>query len=143
MTTAKTGYFNLLKRFFSANPEVEFLTFDAEEYSVLFSCERELGPGEHSVVARFGGEKLNSKVTVESFEAATYYGRFLEPLAALPHLTALLPQPARFVENRQAQRFERVLRVMSAGLPGYQAVSTDLSITGQSQGLGIARLVAA
>ena len=119
-----------LQKIFKQKPTVELLTFDPDDMSVLISCPAELGLGEQQVVAVLAGTKLTCKVMLESLEAGTYYGRFLEPTEAVPHMAALLPQPAKFVENRQAQRYERVLRVMSPAIPGYMTVTIDLSVSG-------------
>lgn len=121
---------SLLRKIFGGNPVVTFLTFDHDDHSILLASETPLKLGMQQVVAEIAGQKLNCKVHLESLEAATYYGKFLGPAEAIEHLKILLPQPKKFTENRGAQRFERVLRVVSQTLPGYQVVCVDLSVTG-------------
>ena len=130
---------SLLRKIFGGSPHVTFLTFDHDDHSVLLSSEFALKLGAQQVVAVIAGQKLNCKVNLESLEAATYYGKFIGPEEAVAHLKVLLPQPSKFTENRGAQRFERVLRVVSQTLPGYQVVCVDLSVTGMK--LRLAQMV--
>ena len=127
----REGYLNLLKKkLFAGALEIELLSFRPEDRSISFSSKSGVAAGEHSVIAHFGAEQLRSRIRVESDEAGIYYGCFLGPVEAIPHLKALLPSSELRARVPRAPRSERVLRVMSSSFPGYQAVTLDLSVTG-------------
>ncbi len=117
-------------KLFSKRQEIEILTFDPEDYGILFKSESTLEPGEYAAQATVGEHKLRCDVRMESVEAGLYYGTFLKPQEAGEHLSVLVPRPKLKEEKRGAERVERVLRISSSGLPNYQATSSDLSTTG-------------
>jgi hypothetical protein len=120
----------LFSKLFSGRPEIELRTFDPEDNSILFSCARELAPGEYDAQAQVADHKMRCKVRVDSLQAGLHYGEFLEPRAALQHLAVLLPVPLHRQEKRSANRVERGLRVSSQRIPRYLAISRDFSASG-------------
>ncbi len=120
----------LFDNLFSRTLEVEFVTYEPETRGLLFACATEAELGEYSCKAKIEDHKLKCRIRIESKEAGLYYGTFLAPEEAAAHLAVLLPQPKKFEDQRGAERVERHLRVSSPGIPNYQAISQDLSLTG-------------
>ena len=120
----------LFSKLFSGRPQIELKTFDPDDQTILFSCSKELSAGEYDVQAQVSDHKMRCKVTVQSLEAGLYFGHFLEPKAALEHLAVLLPKPLSRQEKRGAERVRRGLRVSSAHLPRFLAITQDFSASG-------------
>ncbi|MCA9777561.1 MAG: PilZ domain-containing protein, partial [Candidatus Eremiobacteraeota bacterium] len=110
--------------------KIEIVTFDPTDRAILFTAEKKLAEGEHQVQAQVADHSLKCKVRVESVEAELHYGQFLEPDSALEPLSVLLPRPKVVEDQRSAPRIDRIVRVCSAHIPHFQAVTTDLSLTG-------------
>lgn len=120
----------LFSKLFGGRPEIELRTFDPEDNSILFSCDKELPPGEHDAQARVSDHKMRCKVRVDSVQAGLHFGYFLEPGQAAEHLKVLLPIPLHRQEKRSAKRVERALRVTSQKIPRFVALSSDFSASG-------------
>ena len=120
----------LLGKLFGGRPTVVLVTFDPEDYSLLFTATTPLPAGQHDVHALVEEHKLDCTVKVQSEEGGLYFGYLLEPSKAARHLAVLLPRPRRETEQRGAERVERVLRASSQALPNYQGTSRDLSTSG-------------
>lgn len=120
----------LFRKLFATRPEIVLRTYDPDDHSVLFASSEPLDGGEHEVGVTVGTHRMRGRVRVDSLQAGLYYGIFLEPQEARPHLAVLLPQPLSKQEKRGAQRFSRGLRVSSPQLPGFQAITQDLSVSG-------------
>lgn len=119
----------LLDKFFGG-PTIELLTFEPEDRSILFSSEAKLAEGEHKVKARVVDHTLSCRVLLETSEAELHYGKLLSPEEAVEPLSLLLPRPKTNVDQRAHPRQDRILRVSSPDLPGYQATTMDLSLSG-------------
>lgn len=120
----------LFSKLFPGRPEIELRTFDVDDASILFACNKDLTAGEHDVVALVGDHKMRCRIQVESLEAGLYYGQFLEPAQAKEHLAVLLPKPLSRQEKRAAKRVQRGLRVNSPQLPRFTAITSDFSVSG-------------
>lgn len=121
---------SLFSKLFPGRPEIELRTFDSDDSSILFACNKELTAGEHDVQAIVGDHKMRCRIQVESIEAGLYYGHFLQPTQAKEHLAVLLPKPLSRQEKRAAKRVQRGLRVNSPGLPKFTAITSDFSVSG-------------
>lgn len=128
-TTAKLHKMGLLGKLFSKT-KIEIVTFDPSDRAILFKAEKPLAEGEHQVQAQVAEHNLKCKVSVESVEADLHYGYFLEPENAIEPLSVLLPRPKVFEDQRGAPRIDRILRICSADIPDFQAVTVDISMTG-------------
>lgn len=113
-------------------PEIEFLVFGPEQ-NVQFRSSEELGAGEQVFSAPVAGQTLKARINVQYFQDGVYSGLFQGPEEAIPFLAQLFapvepeaPPP----DNRRATRVQRGLRVVSPDLPGFQAMSSDISTTG-------------
>lgn len=118
-----------LKKLFTSK-EIEIVTFNPDDSSILFSSNGELEVGEHSVKAKVADLSLKCRVHLESTEADLHFGKFLEPKSALEPLAELLPKPKVKEEQRAHERIDRVLRVSSSSIPDFQAPTIDISLSG-------------
>ena len=119
----------LLGKFFGKSA-VEIVTFDPSDHSILFRSKKLMAPGDYQVEATVADQKLKCKIRMESTEAELYFGTFLEPEEAFEPLSVLLPRPKVVEEQRSFERIDRVVRVCSAHIPHFQAVTLDLSLSG-------------
>ena len=119
----------LLGKFFGKT-RIEIVTFDPSDRAILFTAETTLSEGDHQVQAQVADHSLKCKVRVQSVQANLHYGEFLAPDSALEPLSILLPRPESNEDKRSAPRIDRIVRVCSAHIPHFQAVTTDLSLTG-------------
>lgn len=120
----------LFHKLFGGRQEVVLRTYDADDHSILFTCQKALSAGEHDLQAVVGDHKMRCKIRVDSLEAGMYYGEFLEPKDARAHLAVLLPKPLSRQEKRSAKRVKRGLRVTSQRIPRYVAITSDFSASG-------------
>ena len=127
--TAKICNMGIFGKLFGKS-RIEIVTFDPTDQAILFKAEKNLDPGEHQVHAQVADQTLKCKVLVESVEAELHYGKFLAPANAFEPLSILLPKPKGTEEQRAAPRIERIVRVCSAHIPEFQAVTIDLSLSG-------------
>jgi hypothetical protein len=127
--TAKICEMGLLGKLFGKT-KIEIVTFDPEDRAILFKADKALNQGEHQVQAQVADQSLKCKVLVESVEAELHYGQFLAPENAIEPLSILLPKPKVFEDQRSAPRIDRIVRVCSAHIPDFQAVTIDLSLSG-------------
>ena len=118
-----------LKNIFTSN-QIEIVTFNPDDASILFHSDKPLEVGEHKAKAKVGEHSLKCRVFLESTEAELHFGKFLEPQEALEPLAQLLPKPKIQEEQRAHERIDRVLRVSSASIPGFQAPTIDISLSG-------------
>jgi PilZ domain len=110
--------------------QIEIVTFNPDDSSILFQSEKPLKVGDHNAKAKVGDLTLKCKVRLESTEADLHYGTFLSPGEALEPLGQLLPRPKVFSEQRAHERIDRVIRISSAAIPDFQATTLDLSLSG-------------
>jgi hypothetical protein len=76
------------------------------------------------------GQIFAAKVEFLSFDEKTqlFRGRLIEPQEAIVHLRGLLPLP--FEDRRVSPRVERTVRVLSAQVEGFSALTRDISEQG-------------
>jgi PilZ domain-containing protein len=126
---AKIRKMGILGKLFGKT-RIEIVTFDPTDRAILFKSDKDLSRGEHQVQAQVADQTLKCKVLVESVEAELFYGKFLAPENALEPLSVLLPKPKGSEEQRSSPRIDRIVRVCSAHIPEFQAVTVDLSLSG-------------
>lgn len=129
MFTANTAKMGLLGNFFGKT-KIEIVTFDPSDRAILFTSAKKLTEGDHQVRAQVADHSLKCKVRVQSVEADLHFGEFLAPDSALEPLSVLLPRPDHNEDKRNAPRIDRIVRVCSAHIPHFQAVTADLSLSG-------------
>jgi|TARA_Y100000815_G_C13266525_1_gene471306 hypothetical protein len=112
--------------------EIEIVTFDPADLAITFRADTPLSGGDHQVLASVSSQKLRCTVSVEwmEIEAELYHGKFLKPESAIRPLSVLLPKPRVFVDLRSEFRLDHVARVCSAYIPQFQAMTSDLSLSG-------------
>ena len=119
----------LLDKFFGKTT-IEIVTFDPTDRAILFKASKHLKKGEHQVQAQVADQTLKCTVSVESVEADLHFGHFVGPENAVEPLSVLLPRPKVSEDKRSAPRIDRIVRVCSAHIPEFQAVTIDLSLSG-------------
>lgn len=124
-----------LGKLFGKN-SIEILTFDPEDQAILFTSDRPLEAGEYQVEAKVADLKLKCQIQVDSTEAELNFGSFIGPEEALEPLAVLLPRPKVKSEQRSHERVDRIVRVCSAHIPHFQAVTVDLSLSGMKLRVG-------
>ncbi len=113
-------------------PTVQFVHFYPDS-RVYLSCEEKLKNKPYDVIVPIADQQMQATIRVISYvkEQDLYEAEYLSPQEAIPYLIQLFPPPNQAPqEKRRSIRVKRGLRILSPYIPGFQALSIDISTTG-------------
>lgn len=121
--------FRAIKHFFKP-PEVDLMFCKGTTIYFKTAESPQIGKKFNVTAKMPEGQTFGAVLTVLTWEAnyQMFTARVEQPLAALDYLPKLLPLP--FEDRRHEPRLDRGVRVLSPQLPGYGAISRNLSEDG-------------